>query len=966
MTMPRRPIVLDFRHGQWEDPLVTNTRRAEFALSATDESDDRSLGTQRKERVAGERQLYQELRLALVFNGGVSLAVWMGGAAKEIDRFRCAFSNGSDELVAKLAAYRELLDIFRTVLVTDTIAGASAGGINGALLAYVVANGKSLECAGTNAIRTTWQQLGSMTNLLYTNGKPKSVLKTDDVLFVGCASVFQKLHEAEADLSSDVSQWVRLAITATDSNGYTISTPGTGGEVVTGKDHRLLMRFRRIEYPSGEALRLSKPLRAKVAAVVGEEHGEWPFPQHPTAGDLRGTETVKFLARAARTTASFPIAFAPSELPLNHVTAAVAPETEVSALTATPSMTEIVEAPSGPNLLEPITMDPNASISRWAVDGGVWDNSPFSAVLRGAEKTPSGRDVRRVVVYLVGTLEPGSDRSPVEKPSLVGSVTKAITLPADVSFANDLERIRADLASQASRSISTLKLLGGDTPAPEAGYEAPDLFAVARQLFPIYRDTLAPASEADALLVSAELLEAPALPLETEPLGAWHATPDTWGWGIQPVRRSIQEARRLLRSLLRTIAATPTSLDSDAVVSLIEARELLSQLTWALDDLAAVVTPESDLDACRAVCGQVMADFAAAVSNVETAATTAAAPLVSATAPAPSLDTLRALRAATTLTGGGATMVVKKALALDITRADVGPTMSEAIDYTFTTIRPESVWPGAVPAPVPATRPPLAGASLHHFGGFMRASWRLHDWMWGRLDANRAIVNLLVTREQVELLSQVCVDNFASELASFVIPVTDAPGGYLNSRTLAMHAFNAHELPALMAPGPLSDDAIEATDGDQGTMIAGWRATLADVYRNLLASVAAGDSNALEGIRADLRRRFRFAIVNDELPDLIQACKDDGAAIDDEATLLGEPDVALIRLNSTELCPKPSFAEFVQDGAYAAANTFFAVGSESSRRFAFHSLNAAGRSARRLARTTGFLRTMLHAKRFAR
>jgi hypothetical protein len=31
------------------------------------------------------------MRLALVFNGGVSLAVWMGGVAKEVDRFRSAF-----------------------------------------------------------------------------------------------------------------------------------------------------------------------------------------------------------------------------------------------------------------------------------------------------------------------------------------------------------------------------------------------------------------------------------------------------------------------------------------------------------------------------------------------------------------------------------------------------------------------------------------------------------------------------------------------------------------------------------------------------------------------------------------------------------------------------------------------------------------------------------------------------------
>ena len=109
------------------------------------------------------------------------------------------------------------------------------------------------------------------------------------------------------------------------------------------------MRFRRIEYPSGDALRLSDALRSKVAAVVGETSTDWPFPHHPTAGDLAGAEAVKLLARAARTTASFPVAFAPSELPLTHATTAVASESKVSALTATPSMAGSSRLRQGPS-----------------------------------------------------------------------------------------------------------------------------------------------------------------------------------------------------------------------------------------------------------------------------------------------------------------------------------------------------------------------------------------------------------------------------------------------------------------------------------------------------------------------------------------------------------------------------------------------------------------------------------------
>jgi Protein of unknown function (DUF3376) len=37
----------------------------------------------------------------------------------------------------------------------------------------------------------------------------------------------------------------------------------------------------------------------------------------------------------------------------------------------------------------------------------------------------------------------------------------------------------------------------------------------------------------------------------------------------------------------------------------------------------------------------------------------------------------------------------------------------------------------------------LKGVSLHHFGGFVDASWRENDYLWGRLDAVELILRLL-------------------------------------------------------------------------------------------------------------------------------------------------------------------------------------------------------------------------------
>ncbi|MBA3839700.1 MAG: patatin-like phospholipase family protein [Thermoleophilaceae bacterium] len=77
----------------------------------------------------------QELRLAVVMTGGVSLAVWMGGVAHEINRM----------LQGSHAAYEGLLDLTLSRARVDIVSGASAGGLNGALLATAIAHDVGLE-----------------------------------------------------------------------------------------------------------------------------------------------------------------------------------------------------------------------------------------------------------------------------------------------------------------------------------------------------------------------------------------------------------------------------------------------------------------------------------------------------------------------------------------------------------------------------------------------------------------------------------------------------------------------------------------------------------------------------------------------------------------------------------------------------------------------------------------------------
>src|SRR5689334_11833782 len=70
----------------------------------------------------------EEIRLAVVLNGGVSLAVWMGGVVQELNRLTWSESEPG-------GAYATVLDAVESTARADVIAGTSAGGINGAALA---------------------------------------------------------------------------------------------------------------------------------------------------------------------------------------------------------------------------------------------------------------------------------------------------------------------------------------------------------------------------------------------------------------------------------------------------------------------------------------------------------------------------------------------------------------------------------------------------------------------------------------------------------------------------------------------------------------------------------------------------------------------------------------------------------------------------------------------------------------
>src|SRR6266700_1846218 len=92
----------------------------------------------------------REVRLGLVLYGGVSLAIYINGVAREF--FRASRGQGVYTLIKLLTD---------SDIVVDIVSGTSAGGVNGSFLGYALCNQK--EFADFEAL---WRDLGDISRLM--------------------------------------------------------------------------------------------------------------------------------------------------------------------------------------------------------------------------------------------------------------------------------------------------------------------------------------------------------------------------------------------------------------------------------------------------------------------------------------------------------------------------------------------------------------------------------------------------------------------------------------------------------------------------------------------------------------------------------------------------------------------------------------------------------------------------------
>jgi hypothetical protein len=64
----------------------------------------------------------------------------------------------------------------------------------------------------------------------------------------------------------------------------------------------------------------------------------------------------------------------------------------------------------------------------------------------------------------------------------------------------------------------------------------------------------------------------------------------------------------------------------------------------------------------------------------------------------------------------------------------------------------------------------LAGNQLSNFGAFLSSRWRLNDWIWGRLDAARSLVDLVTAPPSTPQTPQQHADRLTALREAFELP----------------------------------------------------------------------------------------------------------------------------------------------------------------------------------------------------
>ena len=343
----------------------------------------------------------QETRLGLVLYGGVSLAVYMNGVCREF--YNATRGRGIYKLIKALTD---------SDIVVDIVSGTSAGGINGVLLSYAVANSYEKIVVDFKEFGDIWRESGDINKLLRPLKKENNQIDVNSLLN-GEGYYQEELFKAfekagNKQESAPDGEWysefneLDLFITGTDVLGRIHQTFDNTGKVIEIKDHRCIFQ-----------------LKYREDQDVGD-----PF-------STKDADTQKALAKLCRITSCFPLAFpvVPVEIKSDNKVD--------NKLQEWGKLLRNRLLPQEP---------PKEGYKIYFVDGGVLDNRPFSYTTEAMYYRTADRPVNRQLFYLDPNPESfvnSSKFTEMEQPTVWEVITGSlISLPRYESIGKDLQQIK--------------------------------------------------------------------------------------------------------------------------------------------------------------------------------------------------------------------------------------------------------------------------------------------------------------------------------------------------------------------------------------------------------------------------------------------------------------------------------------------------------------------------------------------
>jgi patatin-related protein len=575
---------------------------------------------------------------------------------------------------------------------------------------------------------------------------------------------------------------IELSITTTLLRGVPGVVTDSMGQRIGQTRHDGLFRFRR------------GPTHPEVG---GDDFATAQVAAAPPGG------VIPSLALAARSTASYPVAFEPSYLPTS-------PKTSEAADELRPDVAAYLSGAWDQS-------QEGLKRSRYVVDGGVLANTPTRPAMEAVDAMPAEGLVRRVML-LVHPHAPAvvaDHDDEVGKPfSVVGagrSLLKALTSEGGRNFVDLIERHNRDVGVRRELRGDIVRRVLDDHTAADPSAEALALYglyrrlrlrAAAADLAGLWLSHPSNSERRSATTVAAEILEElgggttgrgaktakasspylPAAPTTLPPphllgvpaaIGVADAAVDYLRramWAVKAddeasarvadARGRVSDARNELLALrredderLRSTAASDIGLSDWLTAARRLSRQTSSRLVEPLEKIEqAVASARVDRDqhgGDRALEGFVTALFGQ--DDSEGAEDDAATEV---------LDRLNELQ------------VLTHVVAPEVTSGNALPI--DLVQLTYQVEHPFA-------SELPSGEDKVAGDQMARFSAFLKRSWRVNDWTWGRLDAARVLCETVLEPDRVHrylsLKNPDCSEGRAAELATTILKLVDAPEG---------------------------------------------------------------------------------------------------------------------------------------------------------------------------------------------